>query len=311
MAARRMPLWQSVPLWAALNLAGLAAAALPRPVELALGALLGRAALRVDRRRRRVAEENIRHCLPGLSAAERDDLLRRNFEHYGRLVLELLHIFCPLPGHWQRWTARHTKLVAREKWAAALAGGKGVIYFSAHVGNWEMAIAVGGLKGFPAVMVTRRLTPDWLMRRMEATRLSTRLGAAYQPRTMPILLKTLKSGGSVGFMADQYIPPPGGATAPLFGVPVHTLAMLGPLAHRTGAVLAPLYTHRDEDGAVVLEIGDPLERGDWMADPAESAKRVNAALEVMIRRHPEQWLWGHRRFKNAVWPDGSAAYSDV
>ncbi|MBI5596084.1 MAG: hypothetical protein HY928_08360 [Elusimicrobia bacterium] len=309
MAARRMPVWLAAPLWLVLTALGLGVSGLPRSWEMSLGALLGRLALRVDRRRRLIAEENMRHCLPELDAAGRARLLRANFEHYGRLILELLHIFSPVPGHWKRWTLAHSEIAGRENWERALARGKGVLFFSAHTANWEIASAVGGTRGFPSTIVTRRLTPDWLMRRVEAARLEVGIAAAYQPRTMPIVLRGLKNGETMGFMIDQYIAPPAGVKARFFGVETDTLSVLGPLAHRTGAALLPLVLHRLDDGTVHLEVAPEMERGDWMADHAESTQRLSAVAEAWIRKHPAQWLWGHRRFKNTVWPDGTPTYS--
>lgn len=311
MAARRMPAWQAGPLWVVLTLAGLAVAALPRRWEMALGAALGRLALRVDRRRRRIASENLAHCLPELSPEARAELLTRNFEHYGRLVLELAHIFCPLPGHWKAWTLRHSEISGRENWEKALARGKGVLFYSAHVANWEIASAVGGTRGFPSTIVTRRLTPDWLMDRVERARLEVGIAAAYQPRTMPTVLRGLKNGETMGFMIDQYIAPPAGVKVPFFGTEVDTLSVLGPLAHRTGAALLPLFLHRRDDGVVHLEVAPEMSRGEWMADPVESTRRMTKVAEDWIRKHPAQWLWGHRRFKNAVWPDGTPAYRSL
>lgn len=309
MAARRMPVWLAVPLWFVLTALGLAVTPLPRSWEMAFGGWLGRLALRLDRRRRSIADENMRHCLPELGEAGRLRLLEANFEHYGRLIVELLHIFSPVPGHWKRWTLRHSEISGRENWEGALARGKGVLFYSAHVANWEIASAVGGTRGFPSTIVTRRLTPDWLMRRVEEARLEVGIAAAYQPRTMPIVLRGLKNGETMGFMIDQYMAPPAGVKVRFFGVETDTLSVLGPLAHRTGAALLPLFLHRRDDGTVHLEVAPEMPRGDWMADPVESTQRMTAVAEAWIRKHPAQWLWGHRRFKNSVWPDGTKAYS--
>lgn len=303
-----MPAWQAALLWVALRLAGLAVTPLPRSWEMTLGAWLGRLALAVDRRRRRVAEENLAHCLPELAADARADLLRRNFEHYGRLFFELAHIFSPLPGHWARWARRNTAFHGCEHWERALAGGRGALFVSSHVGNWELMAASGGLHGFPLVIVTRRLTPDWLMSHMERARLSVNISGAYQPRTMPTVLRELKRNGTVGFVIDQYSSAPAGVKARFFGVEVETLAAVGPLAARTGAPVMPGSAWRDEAGVIHVALEPALELGPAMADPAASTQAFASLVEKWVRARPEQWLWGHRRFKNAVWADGTPAY---
>ena len=72
-----MPAWQAGPLWVLLSLAGLLVWPLPRGLELTLGRLIGRLALLLDRKRRAIAEENIRRCLPELSDTARAHLLKR------------------------------------------------------------------------------------------------------------------------------------------------------------------------------------------------------------------------------------------
>ncbi|MDE2246662.1 MAG: hypothetical protein KGJ91_10925, partial [Xanthomonadaceae bacterium] len=214
---------------------GLFAALLPRRAELALGRVLGRLALRVDRKRTRIARDNIRRCLPELGPAGWDALLRANYEHYGALVLELAHMFAPIPGHWRRYVARTTRLEGFENWKRADAKGKGTLFCSAHLANWELMAAAGALGGVPVVMTTRHLKPEWLHRWMEKTRLSTGVRCLYQPRTMPGVMKGLRAGAAVGFVMDQYMVPPMGKPLRFFGVTVDTLAAIAPLARRTGA----------------------------------------------------------------------------
>lgn len=296
-----MPLWQSAPLWLVLNAAALAVGLLPRRLELALGRALGRLALRVDPKRRRIAEENLSRCLPDRPPEARRRLLEANYEHYGVLALELLHMFSPLPGHYRRYARRIAVLEGFEHWKRASDKGKGLIFASCHLGNWEMMVAMGALHGIPLTMVTRHLKPEWLHRRVERARLSVAVKAAYQPRTLPTLMRALRNGESVGFVIDQYAPPPMGVPARFFGATVDTLGAVGPLAQRTGAAVVPVSTRRDEDGIVHVVIEPELDLGEALADQRRSTQALADRVEAWIRACPEQWLWVHRRFKNAAW----------
>ena len=80
---------------------GLFVAVLPRSWEVALGRALGRLAMRLDSKRRGIAEENIRRCLPELDPEGRKKVLVENAEHYGVLMFELAHMFTPIDGHWR------------------------------------------------------------------------------------------------------------------------------------------------------------------------------------------------------------------
>ena len=151
-------LW-SAPLRALLALAGLAASAMPRRLELSLGRALGRLALSLRLFRNRVVEENLDRCLPGLTAAQRRRLLRANYEHYGIMFFEFAHFFSPIPGHYRRYAERVSRLEDKDVWEAAKAEGNGVIFFSAHLGWWEMSAAAAGIGGVAPTIVTTVLKP--------------------------------------------------------------------------------------------------------------------------------------------------------
>ena len=280
--------------------AGVFATLAPRRLELWLGPRLGRLLLFLDRKRSRVARDNIARCLPALGEDARRDLLRRNYEHYGTLALELLHLFSPVPGHYRRYAAGVTRLHGHENWDRAHAKGKGVLFVSSHLGNWEMLVASGCLRlhGIRLTMVTRRTKPEWLRRKLESARAELGVREAYDPRTLPAVLRALRKGEAVGFVIDQYAPPPAGVPVKFFGVEVDTLAALGPLAQRTGAAIVPGTARRDAEGLVHVTIEPEMELDDALGDAARSTQLLAARVEGWIRETPEQWLWIHRRFKN-------------
>jgi len=298
-----MPVWQSVPLWGLLRSLGLISTCVPRRIETALGPLLGRLALSVAQKRRDTARENIDRCLPELSEAERESLLRRNCEHWGMIALEFLHMFSPVPGHFKRYIASNTVMHGFENWRKAHAKGKGTIIVGCHAGNWEVASGAGCLAGMPFTIVTRTLTPAWLMRTIEKARLQTGLRALYQPRTVPGILKALRAGEAVGFVIDQYAGPPMGVKARFFGYSVDTLAAVGPLALRTGAAVVPTHNYRDATGVFHVYLEPELDFGEAAADAPRTTQILASMVEAQIRENSGQWTWGHRRFKNVDFSD--------
>ncbi|MBI5631506.1 MAG: hypothetical protein HY921_11555 [Elusimicrobia bacterium] len=283
-----------------LTAAGLAVAFLPRSWEVRLGRFLGRTLLALDYRRRPIAEENIRRCLTELGRAERERLLAKNYEHYGILGLELLHMFCPLPGHYRRYTEKNTVLEGFENFERAQAKKRGCLLITAHLANWEI-MGIAAVRGIPATMVTRRLKPEWLNRKIEAARLSIEVKTLSQRGFLPTLIKRLRQGLTVGFVMDQYAAPPMGVPVKFFKAVTDTLAAPAILAQRTGACLISVVQWRDEAGLVHVEVGPEIELGEALKDPVQATQALVARVEGWIRRHPDQWLWAHRRFKNATW----------
>jgi Kdo2-lipid IVA lauroyltransferase/acyltransferase len=277
---------------------GLFVAVLPRSWECALGRFLGRVALSVDGKRRAIAEDNIRRCLPELGPAGWDKVLRENAEHYGVLALELAHMFTPIEGHWRAYVERATRVEGLENWEKAHARGKGELFCSAHLANWEFAAASGAIRGMKVLIVTRKTQPQWMHDWLEKVRLTTGVRCCYQPRTVPAVMKQVRDGGGVVFVVDQYMVPPMGQPLRFFGVTVDTLAAVAPLARRTGAAMIPVRQIRENDGLVRIIVEPELPLGD---DDTADNQRIVDNIERWIREIPGQWLWVHRRFKHVDW----------
>jgi len=270
---------------------------MPRGLELMVGPILGRGLFLVSRRRS-VARENLLRCFPEWGPSKIDHVLKKNYEHYGILVFELLHLFSPIPGHYLRYVKRNTHVMGLENWRAAHAKGKGVLFVASHLANWELMVSGGALAGIPITMVTKHLKPEWLHRKIEKSRNSTGVRAAYEPRTLPIIMRALRAGESVGFVLDQYAGPPIGIKVPFFGVSVGTLAAVGTLSNRTGALVVTAKTFRDTDGRINICMNPALDLGELAQDEVRTTALLAKMVENWIREFPDQWLWIHRRFKN-------------
>lgn len=293
-------------LWVVLTAAGLAVSFLPRGLELWLGPKLGRLALALDFKRRAIARDNIRRCLPKLGPAGWEKLLRENYEHYGNLALELLHMFSPLPGHYRRYVEKNAVVDNMDCWRQADSRGAGTIIVTGHFANWEM-MGIAGLRGIKAMVTGKRLKPEWLNRRIVAARLSVETRTASGRRILPELIRWVKEGRTSVFILDQYAAPPAGVPVEFFGVQVDTQAAVGLVAQRTGAPVLMLFQRRDERG-IIHDVFEEVALSEaQLKDPAASTQELAARVEAWIRAHPAQWLWAHRRFKNVVWPDEPAA----
>lgn len=291
--------------------AGLTVTFLPRKAELALGRALG-SLIRFAGYRTVVSRENVRRCFPELDEIARVRLLKKNYGHFGILMLELLHLFSPFSGHYRGYVERHSRIEGLENWERARAKGRGAVFIASHLGNWELMVAMGALSGIPITMVTKHLKPEWLHRIAQRARESTGIEPIYEPRTLPAVLRALRAGKAVGFMMDQYAGPPIGIPVKFFGVEVGTLAAVGTLVSRTGTAVVPAVTRRDENGVMHVRIEPELEMGKFLPDEGQGDARksdVRRTTELLarkvenwVRANPEQWLWTHRRFKNVVWP---------
>ncbi len=121
-------------------------------------------------------------------------------------------------------------------------------------------------------------------------------------KAAPGILRALRKGAAVGVLNDQYSRRTRGVFVPFFGVRCSTSAGIATLALRTGSPVLPAYTLRDGPDHHLLTILPPLETpqtGDRKRDIEVATAHYNEALEAIIRKHPEQWMWGHRRFRHS------------
>lgn len=280
----------------------------PRAFQLIWGNVLGWV-LRQVKFRSNVVSTNLKLAFPD-QKAKQEKIHGEFYAQFGNLICEILLLFGPMKS----FVYKNVQLIGIENWEQARKEGKGVLFLSSHVGNWEVMSAAGALIGkIDLLLVTKALKPVWFHREIENGRKKSGVLGTYEPRTLKDVLSHLKKNGTVGFVLDQYTGPPIGVRVPVFDTPVGTSTVLATLAKRTGAKVLPVKNFRKPDGSWVLEISSALA---WKEDPNPHAElAINTAeyakvVEKNILQHPEQWLWTHRRFKGDLSPLREGEWSE-
>jgi KDO2-lipid IV(A) lauroyltransferase len=117
------------------------------------------------------------------------------------------------------------------------------------------------------------------------------------------ILKALKRGAGVIFVIDQYMGKPFGIKTRFFGIETGTAYGLALFVMKTGAPVIPVYSREGEDGKLHLifepAVDVPAREGeDKEAAILRRTQTYNDVIESIVRRHPEEWLWVHRRWKH-------------
>jgi KDO2-lipid IV(A) lauroyltransferase len=266
-------------------------AALPQPWLLQLGAISTWCLWPLLGRRRKVAQRNIALCFPALDAHAQRSLLHATLRATVTGVLESL----------RAWFAPSSALRGLfdvdglEHLVAARAQGRGVLLVTGHMPNFELAGRLAGeALGAPIALHARRNNDPCLDQWLDAARRRA-FAATIAKKDKAALLQALRDGGTVLYLGDQDFSYRN-AFVPFFGIAAATLTALPDLLRETGAAALPTWLQRGADGRYRLEIGPQWT--DWPSgDPAADAARYMAELEAVVRRHPEQYLWVHRRFK--------------
>jgi KDO2-lipid IV(A) lauroyltransferase len=268
----------------------------PRSMLQALGSTTGYLGYLLNARHRRIALENLRQALgDSLTPAEARTIARRCWRHFGRIILDAL----AFPRLSRDSVDREVRYEGLEHIRGAYAKGKGVLLFSAHYGHWELVALMQGYLDLPLSLVTRPLDN----RRLEAMLADLRGGSGnriiHKRDAVREMLRSLRDGTGIAIVIDQDARDEG-VFVPFFGRLASTTPTLALLALRTGAAVVPVFSVPRPDGSyrVVYEPEvEVVSTGDREADVLRLTETCTAIVERWIRKHPELWLWMHRRWK--------------
>jgi KDO2-lipid IV(A) lauroyltransferase len=269
---------------------------MPRPVCLKTGEALGGLAFRVDRRHRRLALANLERALgKETTASDRTRIAHDSFRHFGRVAADILKWPHLRPSHREKLL----RVEGEEHIRRALGAGRGVLVFSAHFGNWEVAAQAIGRLG-PLNVVARPLDNPLIEARLG--RFRSRLGARVISKfhaAKPIL-QALRRNEIVAILIDQRVQRKEAVFVDFFGSAAATTPSLASFALRALSPMIPVFCHPGPRSSYLIRVGPPLpfEPGtDAEGDVLKITQASTKMIEAEIRREPGLWFWFHNRWK--------------
>ncbi|MCL1960636.1 MAG: lysophospholipid acyltransferase family protein [Desulfovibrionaceae bacterium] len=213
--------------------------------------------------------------------------------HAGRMVMEMPRLWFgpPVPVRWD----------GADLVDAAYAAGKGVVFFTPHLGCFEITAqdVAGHYRAAhgPLTVLYRPARQAALAQVLETAR--RREGLQTVPTTLTgvrQMIKALRAGRAVGLLPDQ-VPPEGmGQWAPFFGQSAYTMTLAARLVLQTGATPLLVWGERLPRGRGFClhfrALAEPLA---GQLEPAVA--QINREMESLIRECPQQYLWGYGRYK--------------
>ncbi|GHA20100.1 lipid A biosynthesis lauroyltransferase [Arenicella chitinivorans] len=264
---------------------------LPLPILAVLGQTIGLLFYALGASRRRIAFKNIRVSFPEKSVCECRQINRRHFMLIGQSVFAT-------PMHWWASKRRFNKLITvygRAHYDAALASGNNIIILAPHF----ISLDVAGLRlaqERPMLTMYQYAKNGLIDEVVKRRRL--RFGGELVERKAPLrqLIRAIRKGNPFYYLPDQDAGRKG-IFVPFFHTQASTYPMLGKFAEMTNALVIPCRTRIKPWGmGYEVTLGKPLENfpsGDEVSDTA----RMNNEVAELIRPHPEQYFWVHKRFK--------------
>jgi Kdo2-lipid IVA lauroyltransferase/acyltransferase len=262
-----------------------------------VGAGLGLATLLCTGYRTKVTRDNLARAFPELPAAERARIMRGAYRNYGIALVEMLWTYGQDPGV----LAPLVQIENPELLERALGRGKGVILLSAHYGSWELLLSSVRLHiPVRVTAIAQRQRNEYVdahidMRRRRFDTVTVPMGPAVRE-----VLVALQRNEVVLILGDQSGPKES-IFVPFFDRPSATHRGAAAFALRTGAAMLALFLVRQTDGTyrgAFEEIDTSVHEGSREDQVVELTIRHAAVLERAIRRHPDHWLWMHKRWKH-------------
>jgi KDO2-lipid IV(A) lauroyltransferase len=272
---------------------------LPGGAAIAIGKSMGRAFYLLAADLRRTAAINLRLAFPDKSEEERKVLMRACFDTLGRQ----LGLFSQFGTRSQEELRDMIEPSGFENLDAAIEKyGQRIILWTAHLGAWELTSFGFSFLGYPITFLVRRIDNPRIEEMVDDVRTrfgNKTLGKLAAARSM---LKILRSGEApLGLLFDLNTLEDEAIFVDFFGVPAATSFIVSKLAVRTQAPLIPVFAPWNEDKKkfqlIVKPAVVPEVTGDEEADVRCLTNRLTRITEDLIRQHPGQWLWVHKRWK--------------
>lgn len=270
----------------------------PRQVAVGIGGMIGLGVFGLLKRERTRAIQGIARVFGDrLDASAVRGLARRSFILLGRNTADAV-FFAGRPGS----LLRYVRFDGLGNFDAALAQGKGCIGITGHIGSWELLASALAAKGYPLNVVARDLRDARLNDLVVSIRKGSGVRVISRGRQTREILRALGRNEVVGLLIDQDTTVDG-AFVDFLGAPAYTPAGPVQLSLRTGAPIVPAAILRDSDGCHTVQVGQAV-RLDTSGDPADALVRniagCSQAVERFILQAPEQWVWFHRRWRQAA-----------
>jgi len=264
---------------------------LPLKLNHYLGALIGYFLFLFNTDAKKVTLQNIAICFSELSDNEQGSLAKKSLIEMGKNLTESSLI-------WNQSFAENTEYIRNIHGENHLDTAKKTILLVPHLGCWEITgrvIANNRAITFLFKPLKKQQQNKYLFERRNQGNLTM---ASSDQSGVIKLQRALKQGELVGMLPDQDPGQEGGIMAPFFNNPVNTMTLLVRLAKKHNAQVVMCWANRLNKGKGFDLNFEPVDLTSGSDDLLDQVTLMNSAIEALIRRFPDQYMWSYRRFKS-------------
>ncbi len=253
--------------------------------------------------RKKLALQQIGEAFPQMTGKEKKRTITKMYQHFGRLSADMF-----LVGKLEE---KKINIVGWDNITQALQLGRGLLFISGHLGNWELAGRVLAARGIPISVVIKRIHNGLVNEHINRIREANGIKIIYKTKALRPTIQAFKNNEALVTLIDQNARK-NGYRLPFLGkqASLHTGFVRLAIKNDTPIVFGAAL--RNEDGTydfvfekLVIPSEFPIKRGDENAADdtirreIEIAKYFHGRLEHYIKQCPEQWFWLHNRWKRA------------
>jgi KDO2-lipid IV(A) lauroyltransferase len=262
-----------------------------------IGEWLGALGYRPFGIRRAVVERQVRAAFPEFDETEVNRVAMASYESLGRTAIET----ALLPARSREQVIGMFSRV--EGWdivERAMAQGKGILFVTGHLGNWELAGSFVAARGVPLEAVARRMQNPLFDRYLTETRSRIGMSVIHDADAVRRVPRAMREQHAVAFLVDQGAVGLASTWVPFFSRFAKTPRGPAVFALRLGAPVVFGAALRQPDGRYMIGFEEVRTEptGDREADVDRIVAAYTATLERWVRRAPGQYFWHHRRWKH-------------
>lgn len=241
----------------------------------------------------KIAHRNLKKTFPELTFFKRKKIIYKMWFHFGRVIGEYPHL-----KNIKIFNNPKIKIVGLNNLLSALKNNNNCLFFSAHIGNWELTSHPLTKSGFNISFIYRapnNMLVDQLLRKIRS---SYGVGLIKKgPSGAKECIKILnKSNGHLGMLIDQKMND--GIDSMFFNHKVKTASAIAKFSLKYKCPIIPAFCIRDKGTNFTIEYLSPINYFDLKKFKTEKQimNHLNLNVESWIKKKPEQWIWIHNRF---------------
>lgn len=250
---------------------------------------------KLDKKHRKIIDTNLKLCFPYKNEDERKELAFKIYNNFAKFGLDCI----------KNQNTSKEKILNKvvfdneEILTQALKEQKGVIFTTAHYGNWELLSLAYAAKFGAISIVGKQLKSQRMTEILAKNRTQFDIELIDKKGGLRKMLSAIKNKRTLGILTDQDCTDNEGVKLHFFGKRVNYQAGASILAQKTGALIMPTYIYQGEDGKFHIKFFKAL--NPLNSNLEELTKYQAKTCEEMIQIKPDEYFFFHRRF---------ASYSD-